>query len=132
MTESKRTYIKVKDLCNTIMVNMFDNNENYITSWFDFNDARRNNLVSEDVPRTTLLRVLNYGVKQGLFIKEWRGVGMTPWSGSAKRQRDFELTSKGKWIVLSSKCNGMCMIDCKDPLKSKCQALKKERESTNT
>ena len=51
--------------------------------------------------------------KKGWLTAEWRGVGMTPWAGSARRQRDYLITEKGKRLLEENKqeMSDIC-LDC--------------------
>lgn len=58
-----------------------------ITSWDGFYLARNIDACDADDSNACLLRAMAYGVKRGWLRAEWSGVGMTPYAGSARRQR---------------------------------------------
>jgi hypothetical protein len=93
--------MKASELCKEIIRNMIKQNEEDITSWFDFDQAREDKIIptisdDKEYSHYQILRAINFGKEQGWFKAEWRGIGMTPWSGSAKRQRCYNLTEYGK------------------------------------
>ncbi len=86
----------IDDLAKRVHEICIKYNQQFITSWMEFADLREY-LVHEDkkfehIPQHKMLRIMKAGVKMGLFSRPvWRGVGMTPFAGSARRAREWEV-----------------------------------------
>lgn len=83
-----------KTLCEGIIRNLLKTSHLWLTSWWDFDGARDAGIITKTVPSWAVLKALAYGKAKGYFTAEWRGVGTTPWAGSARRARDYWLTPK--------------------------------------
>jgi hypothetical protein len=64
-----------------------------VTSWMEFQELR-DRIGGEwvDFSQPKMLRIMKRGVELGLFSKSrWAGVGLTPFAGSARRARMWDV-----------------------------------------
>lgn len=87
---------RYEPLCRKLMKGYLDRGEHILTSWAAFAEAIDYGIIDEEVSHNVLLNAMAYGKLRGWLKAEWRGVGMTPWAGSARRQRDYIITELGK------------------------------------
>lgn len=90
------------DRCRTFIRVTLQRGESFLTSWDDFSELRDRCEESRSLSRSALLRAVTAGVRNGWLRPVWSGVGLTPWSGSAKRQRDYLITEIGKQAAASA------------------------------
>jgi len=86
--------MKAELLCIEIIKNMIIREQRDLTSWGGFAEANAKGIISKTIPDWRVFKALAYGKRAGYFKAEWAGVGMTPWAGSARRQRMYWLTDK--------------------------------------
>jgi len=66
-----------------------------ITTWWGFAEIKDEWGFKED--ENQLYKAIKKGQKLGLFSEGyWRGVGTTPWAGSARRARFYDVVMKNK------------------------------------
>ena len=82
--------------CLEIIRGIVRKNVPWITSWDDFSEVREQGLIPDEWSNGMVLRAIQAGIREGWFEADWGGVGLTPWSGSARRQRNYCLTEKGR------------------------------------
>ena len=63
----------------------------HITSWSDFVELREMIPEFESLTHDQIVGVVNLGLKEWFLRASWTGVGMTPWSGSARRARIYTI-----------------------------------------
>lgn len=74
------------------------------TSWNEFEELRNAIPELEDATVRQIFGAIHLGVERGILRARWIGVGMTPWAGSARRQRTysrvphvFKAWKAGRW-----------------------------------
>ena len=90
----------LKTLAIQIIRNHLLRGVNEITSWWGFGYAQFEiKAIPESIPHSRLLQAMRAGKKMGWLEARWIGTGMTPWAGSARRQRVYDITDKAKEII---------------------------------
>ena len=89
--------IESEKLCRKIIKGCVDREIETFTSWFEFAELETLGILPvEDNAQGKRLRAVAFGKSKGWLTAEWCGVGLTPWAGSARRQRNYFITEKGK------------------------------------
>lgn len=69
-----------------------------ISSWLNFTGLIEDCGLWAGYSQSQLLRAMKKGVNSGLFSRPyWQGVGLTPFAGSARRARYWEILEIPKW-----------------------------------
>lgn len=72
-----------------------------ITSWNWFAESREWGIIGEEVSQHQLLCAMSVGKKKGWLKARWLGVGLTPYAGSARRQRFYDIANKARKELLN-------------------------------
>jgi len=125
---------KTESIAREIIRGMVDHYESFITSWAawdeKFTEARKKGIIKSEWKDATVFRALKYAETKGWIKAEWGGFngGITPYAGSARRQRNYIITLQGKKATLFGRCTGCCMISCESELKKLCNEIRQEEQ----
>jgi len=86
-------------LCLEIMKRYIDTDNYYITSWLKYIEGKDFGLIPNYLTENKIYRALKAGESKGWIKSYWIKIGQTPYAGSAKRQRIYEITPQGKQAV---------------------------------
>ena len=95
--------MKTSQLCKLLIRKHVQKGLSSITSWHEFEESRELGFIDYNVKHSTLLRAMSYGKERGWLNARWGEVGLTPYAGSATRERHYEITEKGKREALRVK-----------------------------
>jgi len=123
---------KTEQIANLILNRMIEHKQISITSWAawceGFSAAREDGIINPNWKDSTVFRALKFAQTKGWITTDWCGVGLTPWAGSARRQRNYTITTAGKKQTLIGKCTSCCM-SCNPETKQLCQQIKLEEQN---
>ncbi len=87
-------------LCLEIMKRYIGTDSYQITSWANYAEGKDFGLIPEYLTANKIYRALKAGENRGWIRSYWVKIGRTPYAGSAKRQRIYEITQKGRGEIL--------------------------------
>ena len=75
-----------KELCQQVIRGCLEHGENAFSSWHRFDLLRDKGIIDEKTPLWKLHKAVAYGKQQRWLKAGWMGVGLTPYTNSARRK----------------------------------------------